>query len=192
MASPSDNDLTRLAAEALMREAVRGAARASLAGPSGWRKPNRGEPNKKFLANTIRGAVFSNKIRETKLSQRSNLKKEALEELVRDSRKYKKKYLKASTKSCNVNTSLSSSKSDPTKNEPRKAPLNDRIMPPSPSPGIDGRIISETCVVWTEENYLELRPVTEEERKSKQKEKSLLRAKKKLRSLNFIPAKNAS
>lgn len=51
----------RLAVEELMREAVQGAARAEIVGPSGWVKGSQQKTNKRFLVNTIRNVVSSNK-----------------------------------------------------------------------------------------------------------------------------------
>lgn len=51
----------RLAVEELMREAVQGAARAEIVGPSGWVKAPQQKTNKRFLVNTLRNAVSSNK-----------------------------------------------------------------------------------------------------------------------------------
>lgn len=44
-----------------MREAVQGAARAEIVGPSGWVKAPQQKTNKRFLVNTLRHAVSSNK-----------------------------------------------------------------------------------------------------------------------------------
>lgn len=43
-----------------MREAVQGAARAEIVGPSGWVKASQQKTNKRFLVNTIRNVVSSN------------------------------------------------------------------------------------------------------------------------------------
>lgn len=51
----------RLAVEELLREAVQGAARAEIVGPSGWIKAPQNKTNKRFLVNTLRNAVSSNK-----------------------------------------------------------------------------------------------------------------------------------
>lgn len=58
-----DETLEKLAVEELMREAVQGAARAEIVGPSGWIKAPQQKSNKRFLVNTIRNAVNSNKYR---------------------------------------------------------------------------------------------------------------------------------
>lgn len=55
-----DEALEKLAVEELMREAVQGAARAEIVGPSGWIKVPQQKTNKRFLVNTIRHAVNSN------------------------------------------------------------------------------------------------------------------------------------
>ncbi|XP_049692179.1 protein POLR1D-like [Helicoverpa armigera] len=56
-----DEALEKLAVEELMREAVQGAARAEIVGPSGWIKAPQNKTNKRFLVNTLRNAVTSNK-----------------------------------------------------------------------------------------------------------------------------------
>lgn len=56
-----DEALEKLAVEELIREAVQGAARAEIVGPSGWVKAPPQKTNKRFLVNTIRNAVGSNK-----------------------------------------------------------------------------------------------------------------------------------
>lgn len=49
-----------------MREAVQGAARAEVIGPSGWvRKKSQPSTNKRFLVNTIRHAVSSNQFKSS-------------------------------------------------------------------------------------------------------------------------------
>lgn len=49
-----------------MREAVQGAARAEIVGPSGWVKASQQKTNKRFLVNTIRNVVSSNKYHSLK------------------------------------------------------------------------------------------------------------------------------
>ncbi|CAF4862086.1 unnamed protein product [Pieris macdunnoughi] len=56
-----DETLEKLAVEELIREAVQGAARAEIVGPSGWVKAPQQKTNKRFLVNTLRNAVSSNK-----------------------------------------------------------------------------------------------------------------------------------
>ncbi|XP_026739275.1 protein POLR1D-like [Trichoplusia ni] len=56
-----DEALEKLAVEELLREAVQGAARAEIVGPSGWIKAPQQKTNKRFLVNTLRNAVTSNK-----------------------------------------------------------------------------------------------------------------------------------
>lgn len=56
-----DEALEKLAVEELLREAVQGAARAEIVGPSGWIKAPQQKTNKRFLVNTLRNAVNSNK-----------------------------------------------------------------------------------------------------------------------------------
>jgi hypothetical protein len=53
-----------------MREAVQGAARAEILGPSGWIKSPQHKTNKRFLANTIRHAVSSNNYHHSKNASR--------------------------------------------------------------------------------------------------------------------------
>ncbi|KAF2365114.1 hypothetical protein FHG87_004129 [Trinorchestia longiramus] len=185
----------RLAAAALLKEAVLGAARASVAGPSGWKKPSRCAPNKTFLTNTIRGAVSSNRIREAKLSHRSRRKKVELEESVKDNLKYKKQYLTASTKTparCITSKSLNDATklAEPTvqsTDEPNTAEERLKNTSGAPSESVH---FNKSCVVWTDEESLELRPITEEQRNQQIKERSILRARRKLRSLNFVAAEH--
>lgn len=61
-----DEKLQRLAEEELLREAVKGAARAELVGPSGWVKPASAKTNKTFIRNTIRHALSSNRYHQNK------------------------------------------------------------------------------------------------------------------------------
>lgn len=58
-----------------MREAVQGAARAEIVGPSGWIKAPQQKPNKRFLVNTLRHAVSSNKYHQSKTSSRHSYSK---------------------------------------------------------------------------------------------------------------------
>lgn len=58
--------------EELLREAVQGAARAEIVGPSGWVKVAQPKPNKRFLVNTIRNTVSSNKYYSSRGSHRSS------------------------------------------------------------------------------------------------------------------------
>ncbi|KAI5634824.1 centromere/kinetochore zw10 domain-containing protein [Phthorimaea operculella] len=53
-----DEALEKLAVEELMREAVQGAARAEIVGPSGWVKSQPQKTNKRFLVNTLRNADY--------------------------------------------------------------------------------------------------------------------------------------
>lgn len=59
--SIDDEALERLAVEELLREAVQGAARAEIVGPSGWIKKPQAKTNKRFLTNTVRNVLASNK-----------------------------------------------------------------------------------------------------------------------------------
>ncbi|CAG4977003.1 unnamed protein product [Parnassius apollo] len=52
-----DEALEKLAVEELLREAVQGAARAEIVGPSGWVKASQPKANKRFLVNTLRHAI---------------------------------------------------------------------------------------------------------------------------------------
>lgn len=73
-----------------MREAVQGAARAEVVGPSGWvRKSSQPKTNKRFLTNTIRHAVASNRLhysrnkarnRSTKSPKRERRNSDSLKE----------------------------------------------------------------------------------------------------------------
>lgn len=53
-----------------MREAVQGAARAEIVGPSGWIKAPQQKTNKRFLVNTLRNAVTSNKYHHPRSTHR--------------------------------------------------------------------------------------------------------------------------
>lgn len=57
-----------------MREAVQGAARAEIVGPSGWIKTPQQKTNKRFLVNTLRHAVTSNKYYHSKNNYRNSYK----------------------------------------------------------------------------------------------------------------------
>ncbi|XP_026756677.1 protein POLR1D-like [Galleria mellonella] len=65
-----DEALEKLAVEELMREAVQGAARAEIVGPSGWVKVPQQKTNKRFLVNTLRHAVNSNKYHSSRNSRK--------------------------------------------------------------------------------------------------------------------------
>ncbi|XP_053610090.1 protein POLR1D-like [Plodia interpunctella] len=65
-----DKVLEKLAVEELMREAVQGAARAEIVGPSGWVKTSQQKTNKRFLVNTLRNAVSSNKYHSSRHSRK--------------------------------------------------------------------------------------------------------------------------
>jgi len=54
----------RLATEELLREARRGGVRAELAGPMAWRPGTVPNTDKRFLANTLRHTLASNRIRD--------------------------------------------------------------------------------------------------------------------------------
>ncbi|XP_061709272.1 protein POLR1D-like [Cydia pomonella] len=65
-----DEALEKLAVEELMREAVQGAARAEIVGPSGWVKGPQQKTNKRFLVNTLRNAVSSNKYHSSRAAHK--------------------------------------------------------------------------------------------------------------------------
>ncbi|KPJ10200.1 hypothetical protein RR48_05023 [Papilio machaon] len=67
-----DEALEKLAVEELLREAVQGAARAEIVGPSGWVKSAPQKSNKRFLVNTLRHTVSSNKYYSSRSSHRSS------------------------------------------------------------------------------------------------------------------------
>jgi len=54
----------RLAEAELLRESKRAAIRYDIAGPSGWRPCPLNKTNKRFLVNTIRQTLSSNKLKE--------------------------------------------------------------------------------------------------------------------------------
>jgi len=54
----------RLATEELLREARRGGVRAELAGPMAWRPGTVPNTDKRFLANTLRHTLASNRVRD--------------------------------------------------------------------------------------------------------------------------------
>lgn len=65
-------NICRLAVEELIREAVQGAARAEIVGPSGWIKAPPQKTNKRFLVNTIRHAVSNNKYHSSHSNHRNS------------------------------------------------------------------------------------------------------------------------
>ncbi|XP_045497654.1 protein POLR1D-like [Colias croceus] len=67
-----DEALEKLAVEELIREAVQGAARAEIVGPSGWVKGPQQKTNKRFLVNTLRNAVSSNKYNTSRSTHRNS------------------------------------------------------------------------------------------------------------------------
>ncbi|XP_038220925.1 protein POLR1D-like [Zerene cesonia] len=67
-----DEALEKLAVEELIREAVQGAARAEIVGPSGWVKGPQQKTNKRFLVNTLRHAVSSNKYNTSRNTHRNS------------------------------------------------------------------------------------------------------------------------
>ncbi|KAB7505805.1 hypothetical protein Anas_04458 [Armadillidium nasatum] len=94
----SEEELAKLAENALLQEARRGALRAEMVGPSGWLKPKLPPTNKKFLQNTIKGAVASNQVKDRKRKLVREVKLEQFEEELKERKRYKKLYIKASTK----------------------------------------------------------------------------------------------
>ncbi|OWR43218.1 protein POLR1D-like [Danaus plexippus] len=70
-----DEALEKLAVEELLREAVQGAARAEIVGPSGWIKAPQQKTNKRFLVNTLRHAVNSNRHRNSRAHISNNSQK---------------------------------------------------------------------------------------------------------------------
>ncbi|XP_022115734.1 protein POLR1D-like [Pieris rapae] len=70
-----DEALEKLAVEELIREAVQGAARAEIVGPSGWVKAPQQKTNKRFLVNTLRNAVSSNKYNTSRNKNRHSYHK---------------------------------------------------------------------------------------------------------------------
>ncbi|KPI95156.1 hypothetical protein RR46_12160 [Papilio xuthus] len=94
-----DEALEKLAVEELLREAVQGAARAEIVGPSGWVKSAPQKSNKRFLVNTLRNTVSSNKYYSSRSSHRSSYrsyskspKRDHRSETTIKKDKYRKKY----------------------------------------------------------------------------------------------------
>ncbi|XP_045125173.1 protein POLR1D-like [Portunus trituberculatus] len=94
----TDDELSRLAEEALLREAQRGAQRAQECGPSGWIKCRLPSTNKTFLQNTLLGAMASNRAKEKQEQTRCERGRRRREQEERDKNTYKRVYLHASTK----------------------------------------------------------------------------------------------
>ncbi|XP_064089458.1 protein POLR1D-like isoform X2 [Macrobrachium nipponense] len=109
-----------LAEQALLQEAKRGAIRAEISGPSGWLKKNLPSTNKKFLHNTILGALAANRVKERKEKNLSEIgkRKRQLEE--KEQNTYKKIYIQASTK----RKESSAPKSIPSKTTVERDPKN--------------------------------------------------------------------
>ncbi|KAK4296615.1 hypothetical protein Pmani_030902 [Petrolisthes manimaculis] len=95
---PTDDELSRLAEQALLREAQRGAVRAEVSGPSGWLRSRLPSTNKTFLHNTLLGALAANRVKEKedKRKSESGKRKRQIEE--QDRNTYKPLYIQASTK----------------------------------------------------------------------------------------------
>ncbi|XP_050696062.1 protein POLR1D-like [Eriocheir sinensis] len=96
-----DEELSRLAEEALLREAQRGAQMAQISGPSGWLKCRLPSTNKTFLRNTLLGAMASNRAKERQDRSRSERERMKRQQEERERNTYKRLYLHASTKSRN-------------------------------------------------------------------------------------------
>ncbi|XP_068249663.1 protein POLR1D-like [Palaemon carinicauda] len=94
----TDDELSRLAEQALLQEAKRGAIRAEISGPSGWLKKKLPSTNKKFLHNTLLGALAANRVKDRKEKNLSEIgrRKRQLEE--KEQNAYKKVYIQASSK----------------------------------------------------------------------------------------------
>lgn len=188
----SDAELTKLAAAALLQEAVLGATRASIAGPSGWKKPNRCAPNKAFLKNTLKGVLSSNRMRDRKIVSRSEEKRQAHETRLREQNKYKKLYISASTKSPRKNGVIDGGSNIrvPMEDCDKDRPAPITILHNSKTTKETNRNMLQKdaqSIVWTDDDCLELQPVTKKSLKIYQKEKSLQRARKMFRPLNFVP-----
>ncbi|KAK3866032.1 hypothetical protein Pcinc_028407 [Petrolisthes cinctipes] len=96
---PTDDELSRLAEQALLREAQRGAVRAEVSGPSGWLRSRLPSTNKTFLHNTLLGALASNRVKEQEEKRRSENGKRKRQIEEKDRNTYKPLFIQASTKS---------------------------------------------------------------------------------------------
>ncbi|XP_042214188.1 uncharacterized protein LOC121860893 [Homarus americanus] len=98
----TDDELSRLAEQAILREAKRGAQRAEISGPSGWLRCRLPSTNKTFLHNTLHGALAANRAKERQDKSRSEdgKRKRLVEE--KEKNTYKRLYIHASTKSKNT------------------------------------------------------------------------------------------
>ncbi|CAB3256239.1 unnamed protein product [Arctia plantaginis] len=77
-----DEALEKLAVEELLREAVQGAARAEIVGPSGWIKAPQQKTNKRFLVNTLRNA--NHQLRKTDLKEKIKMEQNDVNKLIND------------------------------------------------------------------------------------------------------------
>ncbi|KAK7080129.1 hypothetical protein SK128_005805 [Halocaridina rubra] len=94
----TDDELSKLAEQALLQEAKRGAIRAEISGPSGWLKSKLPSTNKKFLHNTLLGALAANRVKEERAKNQSEIGKRKRELKEKEKNTYKKVYIHASTK----------------------------------------------------------------------------------------------
>ncbi|XP_071521616.1 uncharacterized protein [Panulirus ornatus] len=94
----TDDELSRLAEQAILKEAKRGAQRAEISGPSGWLKCKLPSTNKTFLQNTLLGALAANRVKEKQDKTRSEDGKRKREMEEREKNTYKRLYIHASTK----------------------------------------------------------------------------------------------
>lgn len=135
-------------------------------------------------------------MRDRKIVSRSEEKRRAHENRLKEQNKYKKLYISASTKSLK-----------------KKCVIDVGPGPSVPADGnVEGRLTATTLpnkrkkneeqsnrnvpnkcaqsLVWTDDDRLELQPVTKKLTKTDRREKSLHRARKMIRSLNFVPGAN--
>lgn len=127
---PTDDELSKLAEEALLREAKRGAQRAETCGPSGWLKNRLPSTNKTFLHNTILGALAANKAQERKEKNQSERGKRKREQEEKERNTYKRLYIHASTKTkaSLTNTGRKPSQHEEGSREPREKGKNEKLM----------------------------------------------------------------
>ncbi|XP_045608965.2 uncharacterized protein [Procambarus clarkii] len=94
----TDDELSRLAEQAILKEAKRGAERAEICGPSGWLKCNLPSTNKTFLHNTLLGTLAANRVKEKRDRNRSEDGKRRRQMEEKEKNTYKRLYIQASTK----------------------------------------------------------------------------------------------
>ncbi|KAK8721531.1 hypothetical protein OTU49_012764 [Cherax quadricarinatus] len=94
----TDDELSRLAEQAILKEAKRGAQRAEISGPSGWLKCRLPSTNKTFLHNTLVGTLAANRAKEKQDRNRieDGKRKRQMEE--KEKNTYKRLYIRSSTK----------------------------------------------------------------------------------------------